>query len=334
MLTPLHPENPTVNPLVTMIVLCYNQSRFVVETLESVKAQTYKHTELIIVDDCSTDDSVAVIDRWLQENQIECTFIRHQENQGICKSLNDALAVATGKYISMVASDDVWMPDKIARQVAIMESQLETVGVLYSDAFQMDENGQALPDMFIAAHKKLAQMPQGQILDTLLDGNFIPGMTTLIRRSCYHRVGLYDENLPWEDWDMWMRIARLFSFLYSSSPSAKYRIHNASYSHENRSRMLKQSFEIGTKQLTLGDLTDKQKSKLTGALLWMSEELYRRNDPDSSNTLLIAWRTTGHKRAGWMYRFTRLGLSYQNWLRANNLRIKIQRFSGQLGRAR
>ena len=127
------------------IVLSYNQCQYVLETLESVKAQTYKVTELIIVDDCSTDDSVAIIERWLQENKINCTFIRHEKNQGICKSLNEALAVATGKYISMVASDDIWLPDKIARQVEIMEAQPDQVGILYSDAFQIDEHGYPLP---------------------------------------------------------------------------------------------------------------------------------------------------------------------------------------------
>src|ERR1035437_9840246 len=102
----------TTNPLVSMIVLSYNQCRYVLETLESVKAQTYNATQLIIVDDCSSDDSVATIEHWLQENRIHCAFIRHKENQGICKSLNDALAVANGKYISMIAADDVWLPDK------------------------------------------------------------------------------------------------------------------------------------------------------------------------------------------------------------------------------
>ena len=96
MLTPSQAVQPSSVPLVSMIVICYNQARFVVETLESVKAQSYKNTELIIVDDCSTDDSVAVIERWLRENGIQCTFIRHEKNQGVCKALNDALAVASG----------------------------------------------------------------------------------------------------------------------------------------------------------------------------------------------------------------------------------------------
>src|SRR5271165_4170551 len=246
------------NPLVSTIVTSYNQSRFVVETLESVKAQTYNATQFIIVDDCSSDDSVAIIDRWLRDNGIDCVFIRHEENKGICKSLNEALTVANGKYIAMVASDDVWLPDKLERQVEIMESQPVSVGVLYSDAFQMDDHGHALPDMFIEAHRKLAEMPQGLILDTLLAGNFIPAMTTLIRRSCYDEVGLYDESLPWEDWDMWLRIARQYSFVYSPAPSARYRIHDKSLSHSDRACILKGVFNICLKQYGLGYLNEGQ----------------------------------------------------------------------------
>jgi glycosyltransferase involved in cell wall biosynthesis len=298
-----------------MIVLSYNQSRFVLETLESVKAQTYKSTQLIIVDDCSSDNSVAIIEHWLRENGIDCTFIPHQENQGICKSLNEALGIAKGKYISQVASDDVWLPDKIERQVEIMESQPASVGILYSDAYQMDEHGHALPDMFIAAHRKLPDMPQGQILDTLLEGNFIPGMTILIRRSCYDVVGLFDEDLPWEDWDMWMRIARHYSFLYSPTPSAKYRRHEKSLSHSDPGRMFKDCFNVCLKQFRLGQLKENQKTTLIKTLLYFSEELYKRNDAESSDILLALWRTTGNKRAGFMYRFTKLGLSFRNWQR-------------------
>jgi glycosyltransferase involved in cell wall biosynthesis len=315
----------TANPLVSMIVLSYNQSRFVLETLESVAAQTYKATQLIILDDCSSDNSVATIEHWLQENGIHCTFIRHDMNQGICKSLNDALAVATGKYISMVASDDVWLPDKIARQVKIMEAQSDQVGVLYSEAIQMDVNGNSLPDMLIEAHWKLPEMPQGQVLDTLFVGNFIPGVTALIRRSCYDRVGLYDENLPWEDWDMWMRIARHYSFIYSPTPSAKYRHHEQSYSRADPGRMLKDSIKICLKQFHLGHLTEHQRSTLIGTMLDLAGQLYNRNDEQTSDTLWALWQATGDKKVKWMYRFARLGVSFKNWLRASNCCVRLRR---------
>jgi glycosyltransferase involved in cell wall biosynthesis len=321
--------NQTADPLVSMIVLSYNQSRFVSETLESVKAQTYKTTELIIIDDCSTDDSGATIEHWLREHGMQCVFIRHQTNQGICKSFNDALRAANGKYISAVASDDVWLPEKIARQVAIMEAETDQVGVLYSDAFQIDESGNLLAEMFIAAHRKLSEMPQGQILNTLLEGNFIPGMTTLIRRSCYDKVGLYDEHLPWEDWDMWLRIARHYSFLYLPTPSAKYRHHEKSLSHSNRAIMLKGSFNVLLKHFSLGHLNQDQKSTLSGRLLWLSEELYSRNDSETSDILLAAWQATGNRKAAWMYRFATLGASWRNWQRAYNFRNRLQSFRGK-----
>jgi glycosyltransferase involved in cell wall biosynthesis len=317
--------SPTANPLVSMIVLSYNQAQFVVETLESVKAQTYTSTQLIIVDDCSSDDSVATIERWLLENRIDCTFIRHKKNEGICKSLNDALSVASAKYISMVASDDVWLPDKIAQQVEIMESQPDHVGVLYSDAVQMDEHGRLLPDMFIDAHRKLREMPQGQILNTLLEGNFIPAMTTLIRRRCYDVVGLYDEQLPWEDWDMWLRLAHHYSFLFSPTPSARYRRHEKSLSNSNQTVMFKGSFKVLLKHFNLGHLNEDQKSKLIETLLWLSEELYRRRDNESSDMLLALWQSTGNKRAGWMYRFAKLGVSYRIWQRAYGFRLRLRR---------
>jgi glycosyltransferase involved in cell wall biosynthesis len=307
----------TGHPLVSTIVLSYNQSQFVVETLESVKAQTYKATEFIIVDDCSTDDSVAIIERWLQENKIHCTFVRHDKNQGICKSLNDALAVVTGKYISMVASDDIWLPDKIARQVKLMESLSDQVGVLYSDAFRMDENGNTLPGMLIETGWKLTEMPQGQVLDVMLTGNFIPGLTALVRRSCYDEVGFYDENLPWEDWDMWMRIARRFAFFYSPIPSARYRVHEKSLSHCDPTRMLKDSFRVCFKQFRVGLLTETQKSTLTGTLLNFAEQLYRLDDQETPDLLLALSQATGDKRCSRMYWFVRIGLLFQSRRRVN-----------------
>lgn len=324
MLTPNQSSQSSSAPLVTMIVLCYNQARFVVETLESVKAQTYKNTELIIIDDCSTDDSVAVIDRWLGESKIQCTFIPHKKNQGICKSLNEALAATSGKYISMIASDDIWLPDKIDRQVAIMESQTESVGVLYSDAFQIDERGHSLPGSYIPTYWTFPQMPQGRVLDTLLQSNFIPGMTTLIRRSCYRKVGAYDENLPWEDWDMWMRIARHYSFVYSPAPSAKYRLNSGSFWHSDPDRMLRDSFGVLLKQFRLGDLAANQKSTLVQSMSNFAIELYKRNDAQSCEILLTLWRVTGNRRAHWMYRFAKLGIPFRAVQRANACRKGLQ----------
>src|SRR5437867_2727496 len=216
------------DPLVTAFVGCYNHSRFVEECLDSVRHQTYPNLEVIIFDDRSKDNSVAVIDTWLKKQRLDWQFVPHTKNIGICASLNEVLRLARGKYISMIAADDVWLPDKTARQVEMMERLPEDVGVVYSDAFQIDENGATLPQMFIEAQRNLAVPPKGFLFDVLLEGNFIPAMTTLIRRECFTQVGTYDEDLCFEDWDMWMRISRKFRFAYDKIPAAKYRIVSSS----------------------------------------------------------------------------------------------------------
>jgi glycosyltransferase involved in cell wall biosynthesis len=211
-------------PLVSAIVLCYNQAGFVEECLESVKAQDYPNLELIINDDASTDGSVAVIQDWLNRNNMPHQFIKNSRNQGICRSLNNVLTHARGKYVSGVAADDVWLPNKLITQVELMERLPETTGVLYSDALQMDESGKILPKRFIEAHRDFQAMPQGNIQKILWEANFIPAMTTLIKLECFAKAGLYDENLYFEDWDMWLRIARFYEFAYSGEVSAKYRL--------------------------------------------------------------------------------------------------------------
>jgi glycosyltransferase involved in cell wall biosynthesis len=259
-------------PLVTAFVGCYNHSRFVEECLESVRHQTYPKLEVIIFDDCSKDNSVSVIENWLKKHQLDWQFIPHTRNIGICASLNEVLRLARGKYISMVAADDVWLPDKTFRQVEMMEQMPSDVGVLYSDAFQIDENGETLPQMFIEAYRKFVVPPEGFLFDVLWEGNFIPAMTTLIRRDCFTKVGMYDEDLCFEDWDMWMRISRKFRFTYENVPEAKYRVISSS-AVRTMSEDLDRSIELfRIKYFWRGWLNAKQGRNLASAL---DEDVWR-----------------------------------------------------------
>ena len=220
-------------PLVTVISLCYNNGRFVVQGLESVRNQTYKNIQHLIADDCSQDDSVALIEDWIRKHNYNCIFIKRTKNLGICKGINELLKLAKGKYCSGV-SDDVWLPDKTARQVQILENAPENVGVVYSDAFQIDEHGNELPQMVIQDPKAILVPHEGYMFDRLWDENRIPALTALIRRECFTQVGTYDEKLYFEDWDMWLRISRKFRFVYDNKPSAKYRIISTSMMQANR----------------------------------------------------------------------------------------------------
>ena len=237
-------------PLVSAIVLCYNQARFVRECLDAVKLQDYPNLELIVNDDASKDDSAAVIQQWLAGSGLRYRFLRSEANQGLCRSLNNAIRQAQGKYLAGIAADDAWLPGKLIHQVELMEKLPAKVGVLYGDALQMDESGRPLDKRFIGSYRSFASMPQGQMETVLWEGNFIPAMTTLIRRECHDRVGLYDETLFYEDWDMWLRLAREYEFAYSDRVSARYRVVSTSMMQTQMGRILDSACQVCHKHLT------------------------------------------------------------------------------------
>lgn len=214
-------------PTVSVIALSYNQERFVEAALDSIRSQDYPHVHLIIVDDGSTDGSVDRIRRWLDVTQTEATLIVHPRNMGVCRSLNDALRLAVGEFVAMLAADDIWLPGMLTRHVIALRSAPPEVGVVFSDAFHIDEAGARVEGRFMTSGRE-PRVIDGAIFEELLLGNFIPAMTTLTRRECFEKVGSYDESLLYEDWDMWLRIARRYRFSFSSVVSAEYRIVSSS----------------------------------------------------------------------------------------------------------
>jgi len=192
------------------------------------------------------------------EHDIACDFNRHSINLGVCKSLNEALGLARGKFIAMLAADDVMMPDKIARQVRMMQDSPEDVGVIYSDALQIDEDGKLIPGMFIASCREFETPPEGFLFDQLWQGNFIPAMTTFIRSDCFEQVGRYDEDLCFEDLDMWFRISRKFRFIYDPVPAAKCRILATSMTRTRMDAMNRSIERFKLKYFLEGWLTDEQ----------------------------------------------------------------------------
>lgn len=277
-------------PLVSAIVLCYNQARYVVECLEAVKAQNYPNLELIINDDASKDDSVAVINGWLAKNNIPHHFLKNQANQGICRSLNNTLRIAQGKYVSGIAADDVWLPGKLQTQVELLEGFPSRVGVVYSDALQMDENGKLLPDKFIQAHRRFDTLPTGNLHKVLWEGNFIPAMATLTRRECFDRVGLYDETLFYEDWDMWLRISRCYEFVYSDQISAKYRLVGTSMVRAQWPRLVDAMCQTCIKHLKSGQLDPEARRMAAAKLHTLAAISFEQKSTRHKQNLLAAMK--------------------------------------------
>ena len=105
--------------LVTVITPSYNTERFIAETIRSVQAQTYSHWEMIIVDDCSSDDTDAIVKPFLEEDE-RIKYVKNEQNAGAAMSRNKALRMARGKWIAFLDSDDLWMPEKLEHQLKFM----------------------------------------------------------------------------------------------------------------------------------------------------------------------------------------------------------------------
>lgn len=220
-----------MNPLVSVIGVCFNHERFVLEALESVRSQSYPHIELIIIDDGSTDGSVSKIKEWVNKNP-DAHFIDLKTNHGYCKAFNKALAQAKGDFIIDFATDDVLGQKKIELQVNYFLSLDKDYGIVFTDAEYVNANGNYLRDHFSYLKKKqlIKEVPQGDVYQAVLSNYFIPSPTMMIRKEVFNTIGGYDESLVYEDFDFWVRSSRLYKYGFLNEKLMKIRRNTQSMS--------------------------------------------------------------------------------------------------------
>jgi glycosyltransferase involved in cell wall biosynthesis len=205
-----------MDPKVSVILPTYNRANLLPVAVESVLSQDYRDFELIVVDDGSTDATREVLHSYSDPRIRSLT----QENLGIGSALNAGIEAARGSFIARIDSDDRWLPGLLAVEVPILESQ-PAAGVVYARAQAMDEGGSPLPQMLGAALK----FP-GDPFKSFVYGDFGCAITALIRRDCLERAGLYDESLVGnEDWELWIRLSRITSFVFIDRVLANFRMH-------------------------------------------------------------------------------------------------------------
>lgn len=203
------------NPLVSIICLAFNHEKFVVETLNSVVEQNYQPIELIIVDDCSTDNTKLVINNWLLTHP-EVQFIVNEVNRGNTKSFNNALKFAKGEYIIDLAADDLIVPNGIELQInAFQNSKYQNLGVVYGNAEIINEDGSFNSYYFPvdADGKVISKRVTGNIYSSVLStGDSICSVSALFKKSVFDFLQGYDETLDYEDLDSWIRASREYEF--------------------------------------------------------------------------------------------------------------------------
>lgn len=210
-------------PRVSIVMANYNYGRFLPAAIESVRAQTFRDWELIVVDDGSSDHSHQIIERFLHDVRIRFHPVPHLGQSG---AKNAGLSLCRGEFIAFLDADDAWTPEKLRRQLLVFEGRPE-VGVVCTGRTLMDEDGRPL------AYCQ-PPLPRGRVLAELFRDNFLCFSSVLVRRIVFEHVGGFDPSLDLAiDYDLWLRAAAHYEFECVPEALVRYRA-----GHANLSRRL------------------------------------------------------------------------------------------------
>jgi glycosyltransferase involved in cell wall biosynthesis len=216
-----------MSPAVTVIVTSFNYGRYIGAALDSVRAQAMTDFECIIVDDGSTDDSVAVIKTVLSDPRFR--LIR-QQNGGVSRARNVGIGQVRAPFIAFLDADDQWRPEKLKRQLDRFTTK-SNLGVVFTRRSIIDTADAPRP-------ANDAVSPQGQVVTRLFRQNFVCFSSAMVRTEAAIRVGGFDERLGLAvDYDFWLRIARRYPFGVVDEPLVSYRVgHGINLSGRQRER--------------------------------------------------------------------------------------------------
>lgn len=210
---------------ISVVIPTYNYGRFIREAIDSVLAQTYAPLEILVVDDGSTDDTEQIVRAYGDRVR----YIR-QQNAGVGAARNTGIASARGEYVAFLDSDDVWLPEKLAKEIARFETDPE-LGLVYGGAERFDESGTlsvALDGIEGWIAPELLRLERSVISS---------GSGTLLPKRVAEEVGGFDANLqPSEDWDFCYRVALRHRVGFVPEVLVRYRQHGGGL-HLNVARM-------------------------------------------------------------------------------------------------
>ena len=198
-------------PAVSIIIPTYNRADLISKSINSVLNQTFKDFEIVIVDDGSTDDTENIIEGF---NDSRIKYIKNEKNIGAAAARNIGIKAARGKYIAFQDSDDEWLPEKLEKQVKVLITCQEN-NVVYTGFWRIKDNKKIYVPLSRVKQK------EGSIYKELLKGNFISTQTILLKKECFEKAGMFDENLPrFQDWDLVLRLAKYYNFKFIDEPLA------------------------------------------------------------------------------------------------------------------
>ena len=200
-----------MSPLVSVLMPAFNAGRYLAESVESVRGQTFEDWELVVVDDGSSDDTGEIARRCAAADA-RVRYVR-RPNGGQAAARNTGLGEARAPLVAFLDADDLWLPGKLAAQLAVME---ETgADLVYTDGYIFSEDGAAPPGERF--HILPGEARGVEMFRTLFTLNRIGTLSVLVKREALDAVGLFDEDRAYqnsEDYDLWLRLARWGASFY------------------------------------------------------------------------------------------------------------------------
>lgn len=193
--------------LVSVIIPTYNRAQIIIESINSVLNQTYQNFEILVIDDGSTDNTKDIVE---SINDIRIRYI-YQENSGPSAARNNGIKNANGEWIAFLDSDDIWLPEKLGKQIEVINSSDDRLGIITCWSYNCYyNNNEFIKEKNISTAKNSMDF----MLGMLLDKKVITGTNTfVIKKVCFSDSGYFDETIKCrEDWDMWFRISLKYDF--------------------------------------------------------------------------------------------------------------------------
>lgn len=217
--------------LVSIIMPNYNGAKYLQETLNSVLAQSYTNWELLFVDDCSTDNSLEIVQA-IQDERIR--ILKNENNSGAAKSRNYALCEAKGKWIAFLDSDDLWTPEKLEKQIAFMETNAYVF--TFTDYALVDKE-----DKIITVYKP---KKDNCSYKDILQHCYIGCSTVMYDKDALGEISMPEKAIKREDFACWLMILKKTEKAYCLHESLmQYRIHKGSVS-SNKTKMVKYQWNV------------------------------------------------------------------------------------------
>ncbi len=221
---------------VTILLPVYNGTKWIEKSIRSALRQSFSDFELIILNDCSTDDTERVVFSFMSQDK-RIVYIRNDKNLGLAKTLNVGLGTAKGEYIARLDADDEWIDvDKLKKQVSLLDKYPEYT-LVGTGAVVVDENGQEIT-------RYLMPKTDSQIRRKILRMNCFIHTSVLFRSKAVKEIGGYLHEKILEDHDLWLRLGRVGKFANLPEYSVKYLFHTKGVNSQNKILRLRQNVRL------------------------------------------------------------------------------------------